>query len=233
MRHQLGPFIARFDALFTLNQDLHMERGYGPRIPPMGYPRWSGFGSPGISGPPPPAGYDPDHQVRAPRAPLTPDQFRVSENIQPYFKLHGSSNWRSGDGENLLIMGGNKPAAIGTSELLRWYWERFNHYLCAGDTKLMVAGYSFSDPHINEAILNAASHGLRLFIVDVKGTDVLDHRDPRAHITQPPTELMERLQPLIIGVSTRLLRNSFGDDVVEHGNVASFFDNRSGLAPLY
>ena len=38
--------------------------------------------------------------------------------------------------------------------------------LSAPDTHLMVIGYSFGDPHINDAIHTAATKGLKLFIIN-------------------------------------------------------------------
>ena len=223
MRFQLGPFLARFDALFTLNQDLLLERHYFPGMELMNPRRWSGAHSPGIGAPAPAHTYSADLQVSAHRSPLPKDQFRVEGNIQPYFKLHGSSNWFA-DGEQMLVMGGNKHEAIGASALLRWYWERFNFHLCQGGTKLMVIGYGFGDPHVNAALIDAAGKGLKMFIVDPAGTDVLDRRGPNMHIKPLTDELMGTLQPTIIGASRRVLRATFGNDPVEYGRVIGFFD---------
>ncbi|WP_186307800.1 hypothetical protein [Paraburkholderia sp. BCC1884] len=47
--------------------------------------------------------------------PYMPDenQFQVAAGAQPYFKLHGSSNWQHDQqGGPMLIMGGNKVNAI-------------------------------------------------------------------------------------------------------------------------
>ena len=51
LRYQLGPFLARFDAIFTLNQDIFLERKYAAGMPLHQPRRWSGFASPGIGSP--------------------------------------------------------------------------------------------------------------------------------------------------------------------------------------
>ena len=81
---------------------------------------------------------------------------------------------------------------------------------------MMVIGYSFSDAHINKAIGDGIDKGLKLFIIDPCGVDVLDKGLIR-------DEYMEKLAPNIIGASRRPLRSIFNDDVVEHGRVMKFF----------
>lgn len=66
----------------------------------------------------------------------------------------------------------------------------------------MVIGYSFSDAHINKAIGDGIDKGLKLFIIDPCGVDVLDKGLIR-------DEYMEKLAPNIIGASRRPLRSSF------------------------
>jgi hypothetical protein len=88
----------------------------------------------------------------------------------------------------------------------------------------MIVGYSFNDAHINDAILKAIDQSdLRIFIIDPLGVDVLDKRDPKAAITQPPMDLLAQLSPRIIGGSRRPLTTTFGVDMVEHAKVMKFF----------
>jgi len=220
LRYQLGPFLARFDAIFTLNQDLFLERKYASGMQLFMPQRWSGFGSPGISPPPSSHGYDPDGLVTARRAPLPNAEFKTAANIQPYFKLHGSANWQDEAGGHLLVMGGNKSGAIQQNALLRWYADQFDRYLQGGAT-LMVIGYSFSDPHINKSIIDATQKGLRVFIIDPIGSGVLDRRT--GIIKPSQDELMGAVQPALIGASRRPLTATFGGDVVEHQRVSTFF----------
>jgi hypothetical protein len=122
--------------------------------------------------------------------PDDPANFKEEPGAQLYYKLHGSTNWIGGGGgqARLLIMGGNKAVEINQYPLLAWYHRQFDEYL-ARSTRLMVIGYSFSDRHINQAIIKAAEKGaLRLFIIDPQGVDILNKQDPR-HI-QHQTDLM-------------------------------------------
>ena len=64
--------------------------------------------------------------------------------------------------------------------VLSWYYEEFRKHLKRRDAKLMIVGYSFSDAHINEAILDGIKSGnLKIFIIDSAGLNILDKRDPR------------------------------------------------------
>jgi len=205
-------FLVRFDAIFTLNQDLLLERHYKQCIP-NGPPRnWSGVSFPGIE----------------PWGPVQPFSFldqkwRVSQSLdvpktaQPIFKLHGSSNWIDKGGDELLIIGGNKSHAIQSHNILKRYHEIFVEYLNKPDTRLMVIGYSFSDGHIDQSIKAAAKSGLRIFIIDPLGSDVVNKtRD--ASIRAP-----EALEDQLIGGSRRSIREIFGGDAVEHAKVLRFF----------
>jgi hypothetical protein len=98
--------------------------------------------------------------------------------IQPYIKLHGSTNWQCDAGESVLIMGNAKSGAIAKFPVLKWYHEVFETCLRRGNAKLMVIGYSFQDEHINNVICAASKdYKLETFIIDPLGTAVL--RDPR------------------------------------------------------
>jgi len=212
----MTAFLGGFDALFTLNQDLLLEHKYNAPLD-----RWSGWGVPGVK-------------------PLSPSGNRfglyvsdaggmvVSPRVQPYFKLHGSSNFLDQEqaGTPLLIMGGNKVEAIQRHPLLGWYHDQFFAYLTRPNTRLVVIGYSFGDAHINEAIMNAARSktGLRMFIVDPQGVDVIDKRPPALdRFTQnDATELVSLLRPIIRGASRRPLSATFGFDTVEYSKLNAF-----------
>jgi hypothetical protein len=88
----------------------------------------------------------------------------------------------------------------------------------------MVIGYSFSDAHINDAIMDAVKQGdLRLYLIDPLGAKVLDKRDPRAMIPDHPGPLLETIPPRLIGISQRPIASTFNDDTVEHSNLTRFF----------
>ena len=66
--------------------------------------------------------------------------------------LHGSFNWRSADGRNVLVVGTDKTAQIASLPLLSWYTDVFRDVVSAGDVRLMIAGYGFGDEHVNATI---------------------------------------------------------------------------------
>ena len=64
-------------------------------------------------------------------------------DTQPYFKLHGSSNWETEDAEPLLVIGAHKEAIINRHPVLQWYREQFpplsrdaRHAPCRGRLQL-------------------------------------------------------------------------------------------------
>jgi hypothetical protein len=224
MEYQVGSFLRRFDAIFTLNQDLLLELHYLNGNVELGSPRrWNGWQMPGVKllNPTPPY-YDPNLEKVAPRT-LDPSGLREEVGRQPYYKLHGSSNWIAESGSPLLVLGGRKALEIGQYPLLKWYHEKFAEYLSRSDARLMVIGYSFGDEHINKVIIESADKGgLGIFIVDPLGVDVLDKLVQRAPI-RAPGELMTKLNPRIIGASRRSLITTFGNDRVEYAKVMRFF----------
>ena len=125
-------------------------------------------------------------------------------------------------------MGGNKDGAISSHEILKWYHREFAVRLAKPATRLMVIGYSFGDPHINRAIVEASKTGqLRIFIIDPSGSDVISNTNPtftRPTAMYAPNELETALHPIIIGASRRSMRDIFGSGAaVEHDKVMRFF----------
>jgi len=171
------------------------------------------------------------------REPLMQDsEFIAQENYQPIYKLHGSYNWfAEPQGAQLLVMGGNKTASIGAFQVLARYQAEFQEMLSQPDTHLMIIGYSFGDPHINEAIQAAATRGSNIFVIDTLGVDVIDKRNTRAQIPEPVTSLMQALMPRITGASRRPLKETINSDLVENEKVMRFFEGQSyieRIAPL-
>ncbi|SRR5713101_6776680 len=218
IEYLLRSCLVRFDAIFSLNQDVLMEQHYlNGNVALSQYRSWNGWQIPGmqqLTGPDPRP-----HLSRW--SPMDPSKFVVEKNLQPYFKLHGSSNWidSSSSGRPMLVIGGNKPSAIARHPILKWNHEQFKANLSKPNTRLMVIGYSFGDEHINVAIRDAAEKGtLKLFLIDPSGVDVLTKNR-----LAPPGYMFEKLQPHLIGASRRLLSEIFGGDMVEHGKVMRFF----------
>lgn len=174
--------------LFTLNQDLYVER------------RCANFGgvvSPGVDG----------VQFANWKEPLTTRQgilvapepnVLLAEGSLNYVKLHGSFNWRVESGNALLVAGGEKIDQIARNPLLAEYLHLFEQSCVAGDTWLVVAGYSFGDEHINQAISKGTEKGLRLVI--------MDPRSPAALRTSPGLVQRPEIWDALVGYcSTPLL----------------------------
>ena len=123
-----------------------------------------------------------------------PSDFRLAPGVQPYIKLHGSCNWNDGSsGGRILIMGGQKAVSINQFPILSWYHQEFRNMLTRPGARLMVIGYSFSDAHINGAIMDAIKQGdLKIFLIDPSGDKILlDKRDPGAMIPEHAGPLLE------------------------------------------
>lgn len=211
----IRPFLAHFDAIFTLNQDCLLELKYDDkRLVHHSGGRFRDLYSPGLdpivmAGQPyqPPGLYKPGSKT------YQPDIHR-----QPYYKLHGSSNWRDGD-STMLIMGGNKGPNIEKNFLLRSYRDRFTTALTQPDTKLVIIGYSFQDEHINKIIVEGCKAGLQLFLIDPAGVDVVDNAERIEGWTVAFKEFWGRN---IVGASRRNLIETFWTDHVERAKIQRF-----------
>jgi hypothetical protein len=219
--YQLGPFLNSFDAIFTLNQDTFLERNYlNDNVSLMSGGRLDGYSLPGMRrrvNPNP--SYDelkhPNIGVHEPSG-----DFQLHPRRQPYVKLHGSSNWRTGE-ERIIVLGGRKSGLIDRFVILKRYHDYFRHCLSSGPARLMIIGYGFGDDHINNAIMDAARGGqLELFIIDALGLDVIDKNKGIALYS--PDIICSTLRPHVRGASNRSLREIFGSDHVEHGDVTDF-----------
>ena len=180
---RLGPqptfvrdFLCRFDKIFTLNQDTLLEQHYlDGDLREGSAGRWFTLQTPGLEEMKVGGTVYAKPGVHTPASP----PFTVSDRNQLYFKLHGSSNWRTQNGSSLLIMGGNKSTNIAASELLSWYEQEFRKALREPGARLMVIGYGFADTHINDHIREGAAAGMKLFVIDPNGVDAIDTLRPR------------------------------------------------------
>ena len=212
-------FLAQFEAIFTLNQDTLMEQKY-LAFGRDDFREFSGgvfFGgeAPGLK-----KAQDKEWESPGFYTPTEPP-YKISERFQPYFKLHGSSNWTaSNDGRLMLILGGGKDAEIHKYPLLTWYFSEFERRI-AGN-QVVIIGYSFGDEHINKRLSAAARKGTRYFIIDPNGADVVDKRDPRAQIPQPRDEFMETMMECIDGASRRSLLSTLQEDRIERTKLNHF-----------
>lgn len=81
-------------------------------------------------------------------------------------KLHGSCNWKSYDGSEIMVIGRGKKGKIQKEPLLKLYFEIFDNILSQGWRRLFVIGYGFGDKHINEIISKAIiKHELKVYII--------------------------------------------------------------------
>ena len=210
-------FLPRFDAIFSLNQDLLVEMNYihnesatlagkgrtGTVMPGLRRVRdGEGVGKSVLTT----TEWSPDGALEKPRS-----------QFQPFYKLHGSTNWRLPTGEDLLVIGGAKSAAIQSNPILQWYHAQFEEAVCASNARLMVIGYSFSDAHINAVIQKGVDSGLKLFLIDPLGVEVL--REGRGGAI--PGRITH--QNSIIGASRRPFRDVMGNDPIEREKVMRFF----------
>jgi hypothetical protein len=194
----IRAFLASFDAIYTLNQDLLLDLHYiggtmgtGSHLPGIEMQPWrnTDMGS--------------RHLVTLQVAQVP----KLDERSQPVVKLHGSTNWVDGEAK-VMVIGTGKEAAIREARLLRWYHDLFQADLFAGGTRLMVIGYGFMDGHINRQLIEAARKaGLVMYLVNPQGASVFNIT-PNNEADQVKRGLGEI--PLI-GLSVRSLAETFGD----------------------
>lgn len=220
----LRTFLSRFDAIFTLNQDILLEHHYFCHVESSG--NWNGAQLPGMTKIPnqeyvPNSSWGKDFWV-----PLDAEKFQVDPRCQPCFKLHGSSNWRDSEGGKLLVIGGDKSRAIQSHAVLAWSFDKFREYLGEQNVKLFIIGYGFRDTHINEVIIEAVnSCGLKFFVIDHYGSEVVKHANPSfGGAVYQPNALDDAFRRGLIGESKRNLSETFGSEPVSHKDVMHFFD---------
>ncbi len=225
---QIGTFLPRFDAIFSLNQDLLLEHHYAnDNVALNSRNQWIGPDLPGMRRLPP---ADPMYAQSWARSTWIPTEgavFTAAARCQPIYKLHGSSNWLREDGSRVMIIGGAKARAIEQTPILRWYAEEFDRLLAIPEAKLMVIGYGFRDEHINAGLARAVERGLKLFIVAPEGAELVKRLNPTRAPGQiaEPTPLEGMIEESLIGASRRGLREIFGHYEAEFAKVMRFFAN--------
>jgi hypothetical protein len=208
MESSVGAYLTKFDAIFTLNQDLLLERHYLTlhMILSRSQGKVAGGEIPGMKPTAPSQPYGDDtpfhtrwHQMDQP--------FVLSANMQPYFKLHGSTNWLSPNGEQLIVMGSDKHSTIMRHPILNWYAEKFLEALSKLGARLTVIGYGFRDQHINLTLQQGweKSH-FPMMIVGPDGREILRKVNP----TYSKLYLPGPLEKIHTVDSTRGLGDTFG-----------------------
>jgi hypothetical protein len=214
-KRSILEFLPKFDAIFTLNQDLLLEFHYNFDHRPS---RWIGSYYPGIE----PEVATPLNAGEVVRTERRVGTIKVTDpRRQPIYKLHGSVEWVDGSG-SLFVVGGGKEAYIQSKPLLKQYSEIFVEYLRRPETRLMIIGYGFADEHINRLLVEASQSNpsLGFFHVHPEGRDAV-HRGARerVQIYDPPATASLPC----IGESRRLLTTTFGGDTLEYDKLMRFF----------
>jgi len=216
-------FLAKFDAIFTLNQDLLLEIHYFDKHHNTSTNRrWGSNALPGMT----PVGQETEQgRPWSSRIWKPEGDFNISINVQPYFKLHGSRNWRTSDNaEDIIIMGGGKDAAIRQFPVLQRYQELFADYVKRSDTRLTVIGYGFGDGHINEVLKDAVGSGLKMYVIDPRGAAIGYESRPvkEWQIGSGPSELEIWFQKGLYSASIIPFRHLLLDESVDREVLADF-----------
>ena len=183
---KFSEFVRAFSFVFTLNQDLFMERFFLSDLE---------SGKPKILGMNHFLRIKPDERTQLeivasgvnkyPRKIskyllLRPQNIKADEKSQMlhgsnshYVKLHGSQNWFDPDfriesecGQMYkMILGENKIDKINNEPLLKFYFQIFTETL-NNIKNLWIIGYSFHDKHINDEISKAITNGLKIHIIN-------------------------------------------------------------------
>lgn len=208
-------FLSKFDAIFTLNQDLLLELHYHPSL--LDDSKWEGFYLPGLT-----LGSKPSiNKQDIIQFSRIVGQITHKNNYQPIFKLHGSIDWVDDSG-SLFVIGGGKESYIRRKPILSKYFDEFRDYLLLPDTRLMIVGYGFGDEHVNKVLISASekNSSLVFFHVHPDGRDaVLRGAKTRMPIYSTPT--IANLP--CIGESRRPLSSTFLDDSLEYEKLTRFF----------
>jgi hypothetical protein len=82
---------------------------------------------------------------------------------QPHFKLHGSHNWLASRSSGLPFDNGEvtRPRTSMNHRCLPGTAQSFAKRSISSNARLMIIGYSFSDPHINQVLVDAAKAGAK------------------------------------------------------------------------
>ncbi len=217
-------FLAKFDAIFTLNQDLLLEIHYLDRIcNQTTNGRWNGSSMPGMR----PTGIGESGAPWSSRTWMPSEDYTIPQNSQPFFKLHGSTNWKDiGENADIMIMGGGKEDTIQAIPVLKRLQDFFTDHARRGETRVTVIGYGFGDAHINTILKDAIeNHGLLMYIVDPRGAGLAyDMRGFKPNQIGSPavTEFEEWFQKGLYSASIIPFRRLLIDESVDREVLADF-----------
>ncbi len=216
-------FLSRFDAIFTLNQDLLLEIHYfDQNHGASGERHWNGGSLPGLQ----PVGQPSSTAPWSSRIWTPTSDLNVQQGSQPYYKLHGSTNWKSIDGnDELMIMGTGKLRAIRENPLLDKYHHTFADFIRQAGTRLTVIGYGFRDEHINGTLKMAISnHGLQMYVIDPRGAAIAyeERNDRDGLIKGPKSEFEEWFQKGLYSASITPFRRLMIDETLDREVLEDF-----------
>jgi hypothetical protein len=225
--HPVRNFLLRFDAIFSLNQDLLLEYCYrGSKDGLVSVDDRSterDWQFPGMN-----LAEASSNEPQFPSAAgiwVPAEELAIAKDATPILKLHGSSNWRTSEGSNIMILGGAKARSIATFPVLEWYSQIFRACISQPDARLMIVGYGFRDDHINESLMVGMNSGTKLFVIDPRGADVASSTN-----SVPPESVGYFLSPFeqifrkaLVGASRRPLSKTFSSDEVERRKIDRFF----------
>lgn len=152
--------------IFTLNQDLFLERKYfngeRPILPGINSnPKWfsSIFNETILD-------QDQIHGLPTAEEIESKSEVFLSNAKLYYLKLHGSCNWTSSIRQRQMVIGRAKVAQIKEEPLLSWYFDIFKEAVLQPNRKLLSIGYGFGDEHINCILAEGvAKCGLRIYVI--------------------------------------------------------------------
>ena len=221
-------FLARFDAIFTLNQDLLLEIHYfDQNHGGQGERHWNGGSLPGLQ----PIGQPTNSATPWSSRFWTPTgDLNVPPNSQPFYKLHGSTNWKSAHGnDELMIMGTGKLKAIRENHLLDQYHHKFADFMRLGNTRLTVIGYGFGDEHINRTLQMAVSeHAMQMYVIDPRGAGIAWEARIARHgkIHEKTSEFEEWFQKGLYGASITPFRRLMIDETLDREVLEDFLTGK-------
>ncbi len=147
--------------IFTLNQDLFVERHYHAEPRPL-------------------MPYIPSDHVSF--RPIRPDEtfldwqkivdvavageFSLVADALYFIKLHGSCNWKKQDDTGMMVIGRAKENAISDLPLLSFYAALFRRVIVEGSKRVLCIGYGFGDGHINDVLADGAAAGTEIYVLD-------------------------------------------------------------------
>ncbi|MBI4244920.1 MAG: SIR2 family protein [Planctomycetes bacterium] len=159
-------FLIQFDLIFTLNQDLLLERLFGYKSPLLqdntAYYEWLNENKGKTLK---------THQSLS--LPTSASIENAKQSIDSrshtnYLKLHGSHGWFSSRGNECMVVGLNKKSEIDKEPLLKTYFDLFTNVLKSKNAKLVLVGYGFGDQHINTILINSVKDsGLKICNIDL------------------------------------------------------------------